>query len=62
LSSISVFGVSPFGDEYLLNKLNSIKEVTIYIYDKKNNLAEQQAWREKVPHAILIDSRKFGSE
>lgn len=62
LSSISVFGVSPFGDEYLLNILSKVPEVIIYIYNITNNLAEVEAWKEKVSHAVLIDSSRFGSE
>jgi len=62
LNSISVFGVSPFGDEYLLSKLSKIREVTIYIYDINNNITEVEAWKNRVSHAILKDSINFGSD
>jgi len=62
LSSISIFGVSPFGDEYLMNILSKIREVTIYIYDLYNNFTEIEAWKKRVSHAIFKDSISFGSE
>ncbi len=34
---LDVFGLSPYGDNDLINKLNEMEMVTVYVYDKENN-------------------------
>ena len=62
LDNIDLFGVSPFGDEYLIEKLRNIDDVCIYIYRLEDNFSEVSQWKKNLSNAKLIDSRKFGSE
>ena len=34
---IEIFGLSPYGDKDLIDKLNGMEMVTVYVYDKNNN-------------------------
>ncbi len=34
---MEAFGLSPYGDNDLLDKLNEMEMVTMYVYDKNNN-------------------------
>ena len=61
---IEVFGMSPYGDDELIEKLNHMDFVTVYIYnfkedDKKEN-GEARAWDKVLtcPHR-LIDSNEI---
>lgn len=59
LESVSLFGVSPFGDDLLIESLKSIPKIIIYIYKKDCNINEVTEWSKKLPSAILIDSSLF---
>lgn len=59
LDNITIFGTSPFGDEFLLEKLKNISDVTVYVYNLRGNIKESQEWKRKVPQVKLLDSRNF---
>lgn len=44
---IEVFGISPYGDEEIIRKLNSMKKVIVYVYNCKGN-EEAQVWDSKL--------------
>lgn len=43
VQKIEIFGMSPYGDDCLLEKINDINFVTVYVYDKDNN-SEVAEW------------------
>lgn len=51
--SIEVFGVSPYGDNDIVKRLNTMEKVTIYVYNSKIN-EESKVWDSLLtcPHAI----------
>jgi len=57
LNSIDIFGVSPYGDKELINKLVNIPEITIYVYD--SNEEEIELWKSKLPQSVFINSELF---
>ncbi len=59
LEDISLFGVSPFGDKTLIDKLSIIPNVTIYVYNLDENDIESNEWKKILPNAKLIDSKYF---
>ena len=59
IHEIEVFGLSPYGDESLIEALNKIHHVKIYVYDKKNN-KEGIIWDEKLKtEHIIVDSSEI---
>ncbi len=60
ISQIEIFGMSPYGDDCLLEKINAMDFVTVYVYDKNNN-PETEEWKKilKCPY-ILKDSLEIG--
>ncbi|NLZ80377.1 MAG: hypothetical protein GX913_01010 [Clostridiales bacterium] len=59
VKNIDVFGLSPYGDEELINKLNGMEMVTVYVYDKDNN-AEADKWNERLNcNYIIKDSKEI---
>lgn len=58
LNEITLYGISPVGDELLMNKLAKIPVVIIYVYDIVNN-KEVNIWKSNIPHATLFDSKEF---
>lgn len=62
IDEIEVFGMSPYGDDNLINILNKMKNVVVYIhnrYDKDNN-KQADIWESllKGPHSLL-DSKEI---
>ena len=43
INEIEVFGMSPYGDEEIIRKLNSMRKVIVYVYNYKDN-EEKQVW------------------
>lgn len=41
---LDIFGVSPYGDDSLIDVINRMKTVTVYIYNMKNNKQEVEVW------------------
>ena len=58
MEKLDIFGMSPYGDEDLINKITKIKDVTVYVYDLKNN-SEKDEWIKKVKNVKLKDSEEF---
>ena len=58
IEALDIFGMSPFGDEDLIKKIQQTKNVTIYVYDLKNS-SETEEWIKRVGNAKLKDSREF---
>lgn len=59
VESIEIFGLSPYGDNDLIDKLNRMDMVTVYVYDKYNN-EEANKWDKslKCKH-IIKDSNEI---
>lgn len=53
IKKIEIFGMSPYGDDCLLKRINGMDFVTVYVYDKNNN-PEVVEWKRilKCPHII----------
>lgn len=53
ITTIEIFGMSPYGDDSLIEKLNQMEHVIIYVYNKNNNI-ETKDWSNilKCPHTI----------
>lgn len=60
ISTIEIFGMSPYGDDCLLEIINDMNFVTVYVYDKNNN-PETEEWENilRCPH-IIKDSLEIG--
>lgn len=59
VDSLDIFGVSPYGDKSLINKISNINDVKIYVYDIENNKKEVEEWKKYLPKATYVDSSKF---
>lgn len=59
VSSLTIFGISPFGDDLLINTISDIPNITIYIYHMSTNVVELNEWKKIIPHANFIDSSHF---
>lgn len=53
INKIEIFGMSPYGDDCLLEIINDMNFVTVYVYDKNNNV-ETEKWEKilRCPHII----------
>lgn len=53
IKEIEIFGMSPYGDECLIEKINDMEYVTVYVYDKIHN-PETEEWKNilKCPYVI----------
>ncbi len=53
VQEIEIFGMSPYGDDCLLERINDMNFVTVYVYDKDNN-SEVAEWERilKCSHII----------
>ena len=58
IQRIEVFGVSPYGDDELIDKLNMIDEVKIFVYNMSDN-EETSEWMNKVSSAEIVDVSSF---
>ena len=54
-----IFGMSPYGDKMLIEKINSVNDVVVYIYDLKNKHDEKEEWKKYVKHIKICDDSKF---
>ena len=43
VEEIEIFGMSPYGDDDIINRLNKMRKVTVYVYNCKSN-RETQEW------------------
>lgn len=59
IKNIEIFGASPYGDNSLIEKLNHMNHITVYVYNKDNN-PETIEWNHllKCPH-IIKDSTEI---
>lgn len=57
LSSLDVFGMSPFGDDKLINYLANIPNLTIYVY--RMDAAQVSEWNMKLKRKCCKDSSLF---
>ena len=57
IQRIEVFGVSPYGDDELIEKLNMIDEVKIFVHNMSDN--KETKWKEKVSSAEIVDVSDF---
>lgn len=59
IKSIEIFGMSPYGDNSLIEKLNHMEHIIVYVHDKDNN-PETIEWNNllKCPH-IIKDSTEI---
>ena len=47
VNELDIFGMSPYGDESIINEINKKERVRIYIY-KKNKNKETKVWKQKL--------------
>jgi len=59
IQRIEVFGISPYGDDELIEKLNMIEKVKIFIYNSKKNDDETDEWKKRVSSAEIVDASDF---
>lgn len=59
LKEIDIFGVSPIGDKELLEALNKIQNIKIYVYNLNAKKQEVDIWRKVLKQAEYIDSKEF---
>ena len=57
IDEIEIFGVSPFGDKSLLEKLGNINKVIIYVYN--SDYKDIVEWKKYIPNTIFKDSSDF---
>lgn len=57
VKELDIFGVSPYGDDNLIDIVNCMSEVCVYIYDKSSNKEEEDEWKKKLNCSYeLLDS------
>lgn len=61
IKSIDVFGVSPYGDRELIEKIRKINKKEIYIYKIEEHEEELNEWNKLVGDSEYLDSRYFYS-
>lgn len=59
LSAIDIFGVSPIGDYELLQAINKVQNIKIYVYDLNARKQEVDSWKKILKQAEYIDSKEF---
>lgn len=57
LENIDVFGMSPYGDEAIIDKIKNIRNKSIYVYKLNNN--EINKWKSYGIENCFIDSEEF---
>lgn len=57
LENIDIFGMSPYGDESIIDRIKNIKNKKIYVYEL--NQKEIKKWKSYGIEDCFIDSRKF---
>ena len=57
IDELDILGMSPYGDDSIIDNINKKKKVRIYIYNKKSN-AETEVWKKK----LTCDYELFDSE
>ena len=58
--NIDIFGMSPYGDKSLIERISNIQKITIYVYNSKKE--EIDEWKKYIPHAIFKDAKEFMSK
>ncbi len=54
---IDIFGMSPYGDKSLIDKISYIKNVTIYVHNMNSD--EIKEWKKYLSNAKFKDSKEF---
>ena len=62
IEEIELFGVSPFGDNELIQKVNKIPRIKIYVYDLEHNSKELNEWKSMINNFEFVDSKYFENE
>lgn len=57
IDSLDIFGISPFGDDNLIEKLSAIPDLTIYVYKKDKDQVNK--WNGLLKRECCIDSSLF---
>lgn len=57
ITSLEIFGMSPYGDDKLINKLANIPNLTVYVY--KMNNSEVSEWNKRLERNCCKDSILF---
>lgn len=61
IQKIEVLGISPYGDDELIEKLNMIEKVKIFVHNSKSNHKEIYGWKKRVSSAEIVDGSEFYS-
>ena len=59
VNDLEIFGVSPYGDQSLIDKIKNIDNIKIYVYDIERNKKEVCEWKKYFPNATFADSGDF---
>jgi hypothetical protein len=59
IDSIDIFGVSPYGDNELIEKIDKIRDKRIFVYNYSSNEKEIDEWNKKVNNAKYSDSKNI---
>jgi len=59
IQRIEVWGISPYGDDELIEKLNIIEKVKIFVHNYKSNQEERSEWEKKISSAEIVDGSEF---
>lgn len=59
INEIEIFGVSPTGDNELIEALSKIEKIKIFVYNLNINNQEINSWEKIIKHAEYQDSKEF---
>jgi len=57
--SLHVFGMSPYGDKGLIERIGYIENIVIYVFKRAQNAKLENDWSRLLPKAVFKDSTDF---
>lgn len=60
IEHLDIYGMSPYGDVAIINKIKNVKNVKVYVYDKEHN-AQLKEWEKilSTTNCEILDSGEF---
>lgn len=58
---LDIYGMSPYGDVAIINKIKNVKNVKVYVYDKEHHDDQLKEWEKilSTPNCKISDSGEF---
>lgn len=58
---LDIYGMSPYGDVAIINKIKNVKNVKVYVYDKEHHDAQLKEWEKilSTTNCEILDSGEF---